>query len=91
VERVLWSAIPAHEERAAPLRRLAHQARASNALAAARRREEHMAEREVEVNVIRRLLLRNPAAEPEADTASGRRPNERRPDERSGGLDQVFG
>lgn len=90
VERALWSAVRAHEERATLLRRLAHQARANNALAAARRWEEHLEEREEEANVIRRLLLHRPAAESEAEMASERRPNDRSGDERPGGLTQAF-
>jgi hypothetical protein len=80
----LWSAVRAHEERATLLRRLAHQARANNALAAARRWEEHLAEREEEANVIRRLLLHRPEAEPKAETASERPGNERQEDEHPG-------
>ena len=91
VERALWSAVRAHEERAALLRRLADQARANNALAAARRWEEHLAEREEEANVIPRLLLRRPAAGPEAETASERPEDERSGDERPEGLDQALG
>jgi two-component system, chemotaxis family, protein-glutamate methylesterase/glutaminase len=66
IENALWSAVRAHEERATLLRRLAHQARTQNSLRTARRWEELLVEREEEANIIRRLLLRTPAAEPAA-------------------------
>lgn len=85
IEHALWSAVRVHEERATLLRRLAHQARAHNRIAAARRWEELLAEREEEANVIRRLLMNVSASETGAETSVVEEPG----DERSGGLDQA--
>ena len=59
IDRAMWSAVRAHEERAAMLRRLASQARARDAAASAHRWDELAAEHDLHVDTIRRFLLRD--------------------------------
>jgi two-component system chemotaxis response regulator CheB len=74
LEQALWSALRAHRERAALVRRLAQSARQSNRLQAAAAWEKRAAEHEGDAELIRRLLrtdITQPTApsEPEARRA----------------------
>lgn len=67
IERALWSALRAHEERQMLLGRLAVQARAGARSATAGRWEQAAAEHEEHARAIRRLLGGEPASARAAD------------------------
>jgi two-component system chemotaxis response regulator CheB len=85
VERALWSALRAHEERLALLRRLAAQSRRSNSGLATQRWEELIADHETHADAIRRVIvedrtaLRSDRAGPARKERDERRNSRKRP------------